>query len=75
MDRLEITQSAFHPATASQVWVTKANQFLSELCPIYSPLGKLVEDYCISPTFICGHPQIMSPLAILPAIELNDPAV
>lgn len=22
MDRLEITQSAFHPATASQVWVT-----------------------------------------------------
>jgi lysyl-tRNA synthetase class 2 len=26
-------------------------------------VGELIEPTCINPTFICGHPQVMSPLA------------
>jgi len=56
----------------------EANQFLRDLCKKHEVeckppqttarlLDKLVGEYlesqCISPTFICDHPQIMSPLA------------
>lgn len=54
------------------------NKFLSELCKKHnvecpSPrttarlldklVGEFLEEQCINPTFICDHPQIMSPLA------------
>ncbi|KAI8052130.1 hypothetical protein BDF22DRAFT_729025 [Syncephalis plumigaleata] len=56
----------------------EGRQFLSDLCEKHNVdctaprtsarlLDKLVGDFievqCISPSFICGHPQIMSPLA------------
>ena len=57
---------------------TQANEFLKQLCAKHEVeckppqttarlLDKLVGEYleskCIHPTFICDHPQIMSPLA------------
>jgi len=30
---------------------------------LFQLVGEYLEDKCISPTFICDHPQIMSPLA------------
>lgn len=63
---------------ADQLHTKEANAFLDALCKKHevecpSPrttarlLDKLVGDYleekCINPTFICDHPQIMSPLA------------
>jgi lysyl-tRNA synthetase, class II len=62
----------------TNLYTEEARQFLSDLCtkhnvdcsaPRTTPrlLDKLVGDFleveCISPTFICDHPQIMSPLA------------
>ncbi|XP_037919939.1 lysine--tRNA ligase isoform X2 [Hermetia illucens] len=56
----------------------EANQFLSDLCikhQVECPaprtssrlldklVGEFIEETCINPTFICDHPQIMSPLA------------
>lgn len=56
----------------------ESNQFLSDLCQknhVECPLprttsrlldklvGRFVEKTCVQPTFICDHPQIMSPLA------------
>ena len=36
----------------------------SRVCPLHSQLvGEFVEVDCVNPTFICDHPQIMSPLA------------
>ncbi|CAG8542315.1 42_t:CDS:2, partial [Acaulospora colombiana] len=63
---------------ASELHTDETNKFLQELCQKHgvecSPprtnarlLDKLVGEYievdCISPTFITGHPQMMSPLA------------
>ncbi|XP_065074870.1 lysine--tRNA ligase isoform X1 [Ochlerotatus camptorhynchus] len=57
---------------------TETNKFLSDLCIKHevecpSPrttarlldklVGEFLEENCINPTFICDHPQIMSPLA------------
>jgi len=30
---------------------------------LFQLVGEFLEDKCINPTFICDHPQIMSPLA------------
>lgn len=55
-----------------------ANEFLSQLCAKHQVecpaprttarlldklVGEFIEETCINPTFICEHPQIMSPLA------------
>ncbi|XP_065225071.1 lysine--tRNA ligase [Planococcus citri] len=55
-----------------------ANKFLSELCEKHGVecppprtssrlldklVGEFLEEKCINPTFICDHPQVMSPLA------------
>ncbi|KAH8304196.1 hypothetical protein KR059_003437 [Drosophila kikkawai] len=57
---------------------TETNQFLSQLCAKHQVecpaprttarlldklVGEFIEEYCVNPTFICEHPQIMSPLA------------
>ncbi|XP_023035257.1 lysine--tRNA ligase isoform X1 [Drosophila willistoni] len=56
----------------------ETNQFLSQQCikhQVECPaprttarlldklVGEFIEEFCINPTFICEHPQIMSPLA------------
>ncbi|KAH8314776.1 hypothetical protein KR074_004651 [Drosophila pseudoananassae] len=56
----------------------ETNQFLSQLCikhQVECPaprttarlldklVGEFIEEFCVNPTFICEHPQIMSPLA------------
>lgn len=63
---------------ASELETKEANEFLSNLCvehQIQCPtprtsarlldrlVGRFLEEDCIHPTFICDHPQIMSPLA------------
>ncbi|KAL9885628.1 lysyl-tRNA synthetase isoform 1-T1 [Glossina fuscipes fuscipes] len=63
---------------ASEFANEKTNEFLSQLCANHNVecpaprttarlldklVGEFVEEYCINPTFICDHPQIMSPLA------------
>lgn len=63
---------------ADQLQTPAANQFLDALCKKHevecpSPrttsrlldklVGEYLEETCINPTFICDHPQIMSPLA------------
>ncbi|XP_058467004.1 lysine--tRNA ligase isoform X1 [Malaya genurostris] len=63
---------------ADQLNSTEANKFLSDLCvkhEVECPpprtttrlldklVGEFLEENCINPTFICDHPQIMSPLA------------
>ncbi|XP_053694203.1 lysine--tRNA ligase isoform X2 [Sabethes cyaneus] len=63
---------------ANKLGTPEANKFLSDLCTKHEVecppprttarlLDKLVGDFleenCINPTFICDHPQIMSPLA------------
>ncbi|KAG6916232.1 hypothetical protein DXG01_007765 [Tephrocybe rancida] len=39
----------------------ETNEWLRELC--VKLVGEYIEPLCISPTFIVGHPQVMSPLA------------
>ncbi|XP_037938477.1 lysine--tRNA ligase isoform X2 [Teleopsis dalmanni] len=66
----------FPPATSFQTKET--NNFLSQLCikhEVECPaprttarlldklVGEFIEETCVNPTFICEHPQIMSPLA------------
>ncbi|KAH8119140.1 lysine-tRNA ligase [Phellopilus nigrolimitatus] len=61
-----------------QLHTAKANEFLQDLCkkhdvdcsePKTNPrlldklVGEFIEPLCISPSFIVGHPQVMSPLA------------
>lgn len=56
----------------------ETNQFLSQLCAKHQVecpaprttarlldklVGEFIEEFCVNPTFICEHPQIMSPLA------------
>ncbi|XP_017064005.1 lysine--tRNA ligase isoform X1 [Drosophila eugracilis] len=56
----------------------ETNQFLSQLCTKHQVecpaprttarlldklVGEFIEEFCVNPTFICEHPQIMSPLA------------
>jgi lysyl-tRNA synthetase class 2 len=56
----------------------EANQFLRDLCKKHNVdcseprtnarlldklVGEYIEPLCVSPGFICGHPQVMSPLA------------
>ncbi|XP_034950366.1 lysine--tRNA ligase isoform X2 [Chelonus insularis] len=63
---------------ADKLNTPEANKFLDELCvkhEIECPqprttarlldklVGEFIEEYCINPTFILDHPQIMSPLA------------
>lgn len=63
---------------ADELQTPAANKFLDELCKKHavecpSPrttarlldklVGEFLEETCINPTFICDHPQIMSPLA------------
>ncbi|XP_067641514.1 lysine--tRNA ligase isoform X1 [Eurosta solidaginis] len=64
--------------SASEFNNSKTTEFLSQLCTkhqIECPpprttarlldklVGEFIEETCINPTFICEHPQIMSPLA------------
>lgn len=66
----------FPPAT--QMSSKETNDFLSALCTKHQVecpaprttarlldklVGEFLEEKCINPTFICDHPQIMSPLA------------
>ncbi|XP_075157228.1 lysyl-tRNA synthetase isoform X2 [Haematobia irritans] len=66
----------FPPSTALNTKET--NDFLSNLCIKHNVecpaprttarlldklVGEFIEETCINPTFICDHPQIMSPLA------------
>lgn len=37
--------------------------YLVLLCFLTKLVGEFLEVTCINPTFICDHPQIMSPLA------------
>ncbi|KAI5119852.1 hypothetical protein M0805_000686 [Coniferiporia weirii] len=61
-----------------QLHTTESNEFLRDLCkkhniecsePRTNPrlldklVGEYIEPLCISPSFIVGHPQVMSPLA------------
>ncbi|CAG8812741.1 17260_t:CDS:2, partial [Racocetra fulgida] len=63
---------------ASELHTNETNKFLQELCEKHevdcSPprtnarlldklVGEFIEVDCVSPTFITGHPQMMSPLA------------
>lgn len=63
---------------ANEIGSESGNKFLAELCTAKgiecSPprtsarlldklVGEFIEETCINPTFICEHPQIMSPLA------------
>lgn len=63
---------------ATELHTAEANAFLDALCKKHevecpSPrttsrlldklVGEFLEETCINPTFICDHPQIMSPLA------------
>ncbi|XP_055551725.1 lysine--tRNA ligase isoform X1 [Wyeomyia smithii] len=63
---------------ANKLNTAEANQFLSDLCTKHEVecppprttarlldklVGEFLEENCINPTFICDHPQIMSPLA------------
>lgn len=72
----EILKVKFPPA--DEIGTEKGNKFLSDLCAakgIECPpprtsarlldklVGDFIEETCINPTFICEHPQIMSPLA------------
>lgn len=72
----EILDVEFPPA--DQLHTSSSNTFLSDLCNKHNIVcahprtsarlldklvGKFLEEQCISPTFICDHPQIMSPLA------------
>lgn len=72
-ERLEVT---FPPG--DQMHTAETNKFLIELCKKHGlecepPLtnarlldklvGEFIEEICINPTFIMGHPQMMSPLA------------
>lgn len=64
--------------SATELNTPEANKFLSDLCTKHEVecpaprttarlldklVGEFLEEYCINPTFICDHPQIMSPLA------------
>ncbi|XP_055613983.1 lysine--tRNA ligase isoform X2 [Uranotaenia lowii] len=72
----EILKVKFPPAT--ELYSPEANKFLDQLCvkhEVECPaprttarlldklVGEYLEENCINPTFICDHPQIMSPLA------------
>ncbi|GLV45720.1 Lysyl-tRNA synthetase [Carabus blaptoides fortunei] len=74
---LESALNVKFPA-ADQLASVEANKFLSDLCAakgVECPpprtsarlldklVGEFIEETCINPTFICEHPQIMSPLA------------
>lgn len=63
---------------ADEIGTEKGNKFLNDLCAangVECPpprtsarlldklVGDFIEETCINPTFICEHPQIMSPLA------------
>lgn len=63
---------------ANELNTAASNKFLSELCVKHGVecppprttarlldklVGEFLEENCINPTFICDHPQIMSPLA------------
>lgn len=63
---------------ADKLNTPEANKFLSDLCAKHEVecpaprttarlldklVGEFLEENCINPTFICDHPQIMSPLA------------
>ncbi|XP_039441853.1 lysine--tRNA ligase isoform X1 [Culex pipiens pallens] len=63
---------------ADKLNTPEANKFLSDLCTKHAVecpaprttarlldklVGEFLEENCINPTFICDHPQIMSPLA------------
>ncbi|XP_055624340.1 lysine--tRNA ligase isoform X2 [Toxorhynchites rutilus septentrionalis] len=64
--------------SATNLNTPEANKFLSDLCTKHEVecppprttarlldklVGEFLEENCINPTFICDHPQIMSPLA------------
>ncbi|XP_075214830.1 lysyl-tRNA synthetase isoform X2 [Lycorma delicatula] len=64
--------------SADQLGTPEANEFLSSLCEKHQVecppprtsarlldklVGEFLEEKCINPTFICDHPQVMSPLA------------
>lgn len=64
--------------SATELNTPEANKFLSDLCTKHEVecpaprttarlldklVGEFLEENCINPTFICDHPQIMSPLA------------
>lgn len=64
--------------SATELNTPAANKFLSDLCTKHEVecppprttarlldklVGEFLEENCINPTFICDHPQIMSPLA------------
>lgn len=63
---------------ADKFYTPETNEFLSQLCTKHQVecpaprttarlldklVGDFIEETCINPTFICDHPQIMSPLA------------
>jgi len=89
-DLEQVTGEKFPPAT--EFSTTESNQFFDNLCKkhriecghprtttrlIDKLAGHFLEPQCLNPTFLCNHPQIMSPLAkyhrSIP--ELNDPIV
>ncbi|CEF69305.1 Lysine--tRNA ligase [Strongyloides ratti] len=72
----EILKTKFPPADT--FGTPEARSFFDDLCKKHKVecpeprtvarlldklVGEFLESTCISPTFICGHPQIMSPLA------------
>jgi lysyl-tRNA synthetase class 2 len=72
----KVLQVTFPPADTLDT--EEARQFLSDLCEkhgvecghprtaarlIDKLCGDFIESQCVSPTFICDHPQVMSPLA------------
>ncbi|KAJ3226910.1 Lysine--tRNA ligase [Clydaea vesicula] len=77
IDELEKLLKVKFPSTA-EMGSTATNKFLSDLCDknhvecsaprtsarlLDKLIGDFIEVQCISPTFICDHPMMMSPLA------------
>ncbi|CAF3172404.1 unnamed protein product [Rotaria sp. Silwood2] len=75
-DLEKATGEKFPPAT--EFSTTESNKFFDNLCQKYNIecrnprttarlidklVGHFLETQCLNPTFICNHPQIMSPLA------------
>ncbi len=78
VNMLEGLEEAMKVTIPRDLYSAEANQFLSKLCEKHEVkcpeprttsrlldklVGKFLEDGIINPTFICEHPEIMSPLA------------
>ncbi|KAJ5125821.1 uncharacterized protein N7443_008865 [Penicillium atrosanguineum] len=57
----EATGEKFPPGT--ELHTDETNEFLKKILKKMNLVGEFIENTCQNPTFIMGHPQMMSPLA------------